>query len=350
MIVLHVVHSFFGFSGASKQAYSLAMAIRREYKDNDLTQSFFTFSNSNQFVHEKDNFLIYSCRTGFRSRFVTFYRTLLKVKPDIIHFHGADFLLLLLAKSYGAKVYWKSTLYKSDDLLSLVSIKNGWLKKLIIKLIDKNNTLTLQMRKVNSQFLKEKKLVTIPNGVNIPEIPFADKKKIALIVSAIIPRKRVIEGINFFVDNLQDQGYKLIVIGPNDSSLSGFDKKYHQMFKAKLTNDISYLGEVDFSDVEIYLRQTQFLIHLSESEGMPNIVLEALSYGCYPITRDMDSLAEELFIDGISGFNIDSNKNFFIDDYKGFNIQGYNEVRLNKSFSVVAHKTLLIYKNLAGKS
>ncbi|HIF9150943.1 TPA: glycosyltransferase family 4 protein [Photobacterium damselae] len=344
MKILHFVHNYYGFSGASRQAKNIASAINNHYQD--IEQAFLSLGGSVKKNKEKELFNVYSSKNAGLKRCLYFVYILYKLRPDILHMHGADFALLIIAKLFGTKIYWKSTLYQSDDFGTLTSGRFGRVKKWLIKLIDCNNTLTKQIFNVNKEYLSVEKLVTIPNGVDIPKDIDIVKEKIAVIVSAIIPRKGVVEGIDFYNKYLKDKGYVLYIIGPNKKSLDGYSSEYISIFNSKLSNNINYLGEVDFLVVSDYLRRAQYLIHLSLSEGMPNIVLESMAYSCFPITLSMDGLYSELFDNGISGFNIEL-LNF--ENLNMVNDAGYNKICNNHSFSIISEKTYLIYQGMLTK-
>ncbi|TOG37936.1 hypothetical protein CGJ01_24295, partial [Vibrio parahaemolyticus] len=67
--------------------------------------------------------------------------------------------------------------------------------------IDVNNALTLQIYNKNKQYIPNDSIVVIPNGV-VEYQAINNKQKRAIIISAIIPRKRVIAGIQFFNQHL----------------------------------------------------------------------------------------------------------------------------------------------------
>lgn len=340
MKILHFVHNYYGFSGASRQAKNMAIGINTYHKD--VEQCFFSLGEKKEKANESELFSVYSSKTSSLLRIFYFIIALCKYRPDIVHMHGADFALLVVAKLFRVKVYWKSTLYKSDDFETLTLGKIGHIKKCLIRLIDCNNALTKQMHSVNKKFLTSDRLVTIPNGVEIPKDTFLSKEKKAVIISAIIPRKGVVEGINFFNKHLKEKGYLLYIMGPNNKTIDGYSSEYISTFNSKLSDSVRYLGEVDFSVVSNYLNDAQYLIHLSESEGMPNIVLEAMSHACYPITLSMDGLYREIYDNGVSGINVE--KKFELID--AINHAGYQRINDLHSFSVISNKTYIVYLGL----
>lgn len=342
MKILHFVHNYYGFSGASRQAKNIAEGI--SVTNHKIEQRFFSIGEKNSDYNSK--FIIYTTPRTLLKRCLIYISIILKYKPDIIHMHGADFAILFLSKILGVKIYWKSTLCGSDDFRSLISGKNSYIKRKLISLIDCNNTLTRQMFDINCDFLDENKLVTIPNGVDIPLDNNFKKEKIALIVSAIIPRKGVIEGIKFFNEKLMDDGYILYIIGPKDKTLDGYNDTYINDFYKLLNGNIKYFGKLEFNEIKVFLSKALYLIHFSESEGMPNVVLEAMAYNIYPILKDMGGLTKELINNNITGFNIDDVLyDINLIDPLG-NIPGRQRVIEYNSFDTITKKTLMTYERL----
>jgi len=350
MKIVHIVHNYYGFSGASLQAKNLAKAIFRYNKS--LEQVFITRINvsseklNNNFTNE---FPVMELPAGF-NRLLAFFKLCLKIKPDIAHFHGADFGLLVICKVLNIKVYWKSTLLGSDDFDSLVGAsKKGFIKKKLLRFIDVNNTLTKQIYNINRHYLPSSKLITVPNGVETESLDkIIRNEKLAVIISAVIPRKKILEGINFFKVNLAHAGYKLLIFGPTDSGLDGYNKDYVQQCLSLADSHIIFKGSVSHDEIKKALSKSDFLIHLSEKEGMPNVVLEAMGQGVYPIVSEMNGLAEEIIETKKCGYITSDLHKFSIDNYTGINIDGIKIISGSYDFKVVAARTCQIYELLHG--
>lgn len=344
MKILHFVHNYYGFSGASKQAKNLALSIKEGFPS--IRQQFFTLSVNKQENQGGNDFIITSSEAGVVKRSREFISILRKYKPDTVHFHGADFILLVICKLFNVKIYWKSTLFRSDDFSTLCVGWRGRIKRILINCIDINNTLTNQMLTVNCEFLPKSKLVTIPNGVLVPKTT-NNKRKLAIIISAIIPRKSVAEGIEFFNEHLLNEGYKLLIIGPTHNQLDGFDGSYLNLCRSFESEYISFLDELPHHKVLEHLLSARFLIHLSKTEGLPNVVLEAMAYSVFPILSDMKGLTCELIENGVTGYNVDSDKVFDIENFSGANHRGKEDIITRNSFEVIAKNTVDVYQQLA---
>lgn len=345
MKILHIVHNFYGFSGASLQAHNLASEINR--KDNTIQQKFLNlgteFKKSNHTLFE-----VYNSPIKKINKIFYFICLLIQYKPNIIHFHGADFSLLLISKLFFKKIYWKTTLKDSDDFYTLTNGNLGYIKKTLLQLIDKNNALTNQIYNINIKVVKKEKVIKIPNGVHIPTTTHK-KRDIAIIISAIIPRKSVIEGILYYKNHLSSLGYKLYIFGPLDPSLDGYDSEYAKKFLNIVNNNqyITYFDQVPHKVILDNLKDARVLIHLSSNEGMPNAVLEALSYGCFPIIKSMGGLAYEICDHTKTGLIIDDSIKFELSNIPLINIEGINFIKKNYAFELIAEKTISLYYEIA---
>lgn len=348
MKVIHIVHNYYGYSGATLQAKNLAKEINNNQK---IHQVFFTRNNDALTNTElQDDTLNVVATSGGVKRAVDFAMLCFRFKPQIAHFHGADFLLLIICKIFGIRTYWKSTLLGSDDFASLCGKGfRGFIKKKLLSLININNALTQQMYDINRKFIRESRLVIIPNGVELPDLETCSvKDKSALIVSALIPRKGIIEGIDFYKNNLEKLGYKLHVIGPNHAGLEGYDDAYANECLRYSSGNIIFEGGLSHDQVKSFLARARFLIHLSKKEGMPNVVLEALAYGLVPIIDDMDGLSNELLKSEQMGYNV-KNGIFHEDSYSLINVDARDYIHHNIGFPIIAKKTLCIYNMLLKK-
>ncbi|EJK5789984.1 glycosyltransferase family 4 protein [Escherichia coli] len=350
MKVIHIVHNYYGFSGASLQAKNLARALNN-YSPH-IEQIFVTRCQCCiSKLNDHDQFKVIEIPISYK-RLWHFFLLCKSIKPDVVHFHGADFGLLSICAILKIPVYWKSTLLDSDDFYTLLN--RGSLRKFkfwLLKFISINNTLTKQIYKVNRQYIPATKLVTIPNGVSISSCTHRNelkKEKIVLIISAIIPRKKIIEGIRFYKDNFENKGYKLLIIGPDNEELDGFEANYVTKCKSLSNNNIHFLGKLKHQSVSEIMCRSQFLIHLSEREGMPNVVLEALASGVYPIIGEMGGLAYEIIENESYGFIFNNKNKFDLNKYTGVNIMGMDIIDKKYSFDVISKKTVNIYTKLIG--
>lgn len=239
--------------------------------------------------------------------------SLLFYNSDIAHFHGMFFKEIVLARILGCRVLLKSTLLGEDDFHSIYLRSLGWCRMLILSnCIHVNNSLSSPIYEINKNYLSERKLIKIPNFVTVTECPIS-KDNIVVFVGAIVKRKRPLESIKFFEKHFLPLGYKMLVIGPEEIFESLEDKEYYQQvmsYAAKLSCCISFTGKIPQSEVRNIYKTAKVLIFLSEKEGMPNVVLEAMAENCFPITSDIGGIAQDLYSHRSSGFNIDLDEIF----------------------------------------
>ncbi len=62
----------------------------------------------------------------------------------------------------------------------------------------------------------------------------------------------------------------------------------------KLESYVNLRGNVSSNDLKEFYKQAHFLVFLSESEGWPKVVAEAMFFGCVPITTPVSCVSEML--------------------------------------------------------
>lgn len=289
--VLHVLHNYSGYSGASLQAKRLINKL----SELGVEQSVLSTSMDGSGKRDDLKGIYYCGRRPFK-RIVKVLYLFFFFRPSVVHFHGADFLILAVSKMFGIKVYWKTTLIGSDDFSVLSAGRFGLIKRVLIKMIDCNNAMTKTAFEVNQRYLNRKRIVTIPNGV-IPLLyqHASMPTKTILMVGAIIPRKKVIEGVKYLL-RVTDHEWDICIAGPCHNGLDGFDSSYKQQFDKIVEESfrITYLGEVEPVEVgKLYATSSAFAL-FSETEGLPNVAIEAGCNGLYLILSEMSGVAREL--------------------------------------------------------
>lgn len=145
-------------------------------------------------------------------------------------------------------------------------------------------------------FIRKSKVLTIWNGFNLPEVYVDDLKTEAsyelLFVGRIIPSKN----LHVIIDCLEDLSknfninLRLNVLGRVETG----HENYYKNIKSKvnssknLSTHILFHGEV--KNPYDYYKRSSVLILLSEFEGLPNVVCEALAHGCLIIASNISDL------------------------------------------------------------
>jgi glycosyltransferase involved in cell wall biosynthesis len=263
---------------------------------------------------------------------VTIYRIPLKKSrylASIIFYLAALFLMFSIRKSfdviygvqlysYGAisslagKLFHKPVVVKiacggyCGDIAMFQKLPLGWLTK---KFARWANAYVSLSREIDNELIgsgfEKNRIVHIPNGVDTKIFyPVKDReekihlrsklslpdKKIISFVGRLDPQKRVGMLIDIFKDvhNTCNTAH-LIIIGDGpekEKILSGLD------------DNIFYIGTVN--NVEEYLRASDMLVLPTLSEGMSNVILEAMATGIPVISTNVSS-NPEIIDDGIDG-------------------------------------------------
>lgn len=166
-------------------------------------------------------------------------------------------------------------------LLWLHRIKHGRQLRQILDLHDKYILLAPPNKNELQYFVgnyKSNKVEVVPNS--IPKVHFEKlkKEKIILYVGTLnISQKRadlLIELWAKIFEELQD--WKFIVLGEGS-----FKSEMEQIIK---TNNIPRMELLGNQKPEEWYEKAPIFIKTSAYEGFPNVILEAQSYGCIPIT------------------------------------------------------------------
>jgi glycosyltransferase involved in cell wall biosynthesis len=133
------------------------------------------------------------------------------------------------------------------------------------------------------------------NGVALPSERRSDPEtNKVLFVGRFVPKK----GLRYLFEAMErlDAGYELVLVG---------DGPQLEQFKRQATDldmDIRFEGAVPPTEVDSYYRDaTVFVLPSIEGEGMPNVVLEAMSWGVPVVTTDSGGLPS-IVDDGRTGY------------------------------------------------
>jgi glycosyltransferase involved in cell wall biosynthesis len=200
--------------------------------------------------------------------------------------------------------------------------------------------------------------VVIPNGVNIPEIPITthtlekyalDKKRYIILVSRFVQEKRHLDLINAF-DRAHLPGWKLVLVGDADHP-SDYSREIKAKSKA-IPNVVLTGFQSGHELAELYANAGIFVLP-SSHEGLPIVMLEALSYGLSVYASDIPANME-VGLPNHHYFSLGNVeqlsrmlKEYSTNNYGNEGIRRINTLISEKyNWSTIAQKTLHVYQTL----
>ena len=137
--------------------------------------------------------------------------------------------------------------------------------------------------------------------VSEPKSTATAKENIILTVGRLIPSKHIDELIQIF-KNSNPKGWKLVVVGGNSKNLNLLEEYRQLVIDLQLEDRIQLIGAT--SHVADYYKKARIFAFTSSSEGFPNVIGEAMSYGLPVIAYDCTAGPSDLIVDGETGFLI----------------------------------------------
>ena len=285
-------------------------------------------------------------RNKFLEAIVHTFMSVLKARmlnPDIVHIHAVGpSLFAPLARILGMKVVVTS--HGPDYMRKKWNLP----AKIFLRFCERmgmvfaNEVITIAKNiadNIKNKYGRDSAI--IPNGVNIPSLAetetslknFGIKKgKYALSVGRFVPEK----GFDDLIDAFNRGGFtgwKLVIIGDADH-----EDKYSRGLKAKTGNnpDIVLTGFLKGEPLHEFYSHAGLFVLASYYEGLPIVLLEAMSYGLSCIASD---------IPANRNVNLEENRFFKTGDIKAISkkIEEYihepwNEAERQKQINMIINK------------
>jgi glycosyltransferase involved in cell wall biosynthesis len=311
------------YSGAALQAISLA----KKLKARGVETAFLTANHDNlPATDEIDGFTVYRVsekrgKYGEALLWRNMWRLLRREKTDfdIIHSHGAylrNSFIGLLSRVLRKKSIVKVSL-ADNDLHGLGKGKSGWLHKKFITMIDRYVSISKEITDELMRYgFARGKIWEIPNGVDTERFAPVNEGKTLLRKKYGLPEESLMllyvgvvderKNVKWLIEEWErlSPNYPgfLVVVGPvsredRDLSLYKSLKDYENTLRGKLFM-------IQYTDwIEDFYRMADMFILPSMNEGMPNVILEAMSTGL-PCLANKVSGAEDI-INGENGLLFD---------------------------------------------
>jgi glycosyltransferase involved in cell wall biosynthesis len=302
------VYNLDSYSGASMQALKLATEL--SLHGIKIVFLNMTTDKNLPLIAVIEGFDVFNISGRKTSQLVKILKAFRSHDISLLHSQGFFTLPILISFLLGKPIYLKTTLMGQDDFSYIIK-HWSWYDRFLLNVVDVNNTLTSQILKINQSMKPNMEFVTIPNGVCINTNQATNAAREGrlefLYVGAMVRRKRVLETIDFFINHYSNiNNAYLNLVGPCEATPE-IDVNYVQKIRDKIKehNNIKLLGKKSGRELEYFYKSATVLFLFSEAEGMPNVVLEAMSYNCVPITTDMGGAVDDVIENSIDGFVID---------------------------------------------
>jgi glycosyltransferase involved in cell wall biosynthesis len=250
-------------------------------------------------------------------------------KNTIMHGVGASIIVIVAviwAKLLSMKIIREKTVTINDDYISQITKIKRWLNipryyywlRYSYRCADMLIAISYTIKKYYNKIgIDDRRILTRPNPVDTNifsnssveerdnirnSMGISHDKIVCITVGKIGPRKNQ----KFIVDLAlnTDVEFMYYIIGPVSES---YYEYYEEMIKTINKNDIAKRVIVDKGyqkNIVKYFKAADILLLPSASEGMPNVLLEALCCGLPAIVNKRLEL-ENIVIDGFNGWNVD---------------------------------------------
>lgn len=220
-------------------------------------------------------------------------------RPDILHIQAiGPGLMTLLARLFGLRVI---VTHHGPDYERQ---KWGRFARLVLKMGERFGMRWSNGRVVISNVIKDLvrdkhgvSSALIPNGVVLPQLPSStvalnqfglDSERYILLVGRLVPEKRHLDLIDAFV-KAAIPGWKLVIVGGSDHPDS---YQTAMVNRAVVTPNVVMTGfQKGLALRELYAHAGLFVLP-SSHEGLPIVMLEALSFGLPVIASDIPANLE----------------------------------------------------------
>lgn len=177
----------------------------------------------------------------------------------------------------------------------------GLFHELMRKLLYKTSFGIISQTNYSKQYLhritNHKNIVVIPNPIRINETKTFEKQKVILNVGRLIASKKIDVLLKIFAE-INNKDWQLWIVGEGSEHL----KMVQLVDILNIKERVTFWGTI--KEVEKFYAQSKIFAFTSISEGFPNALLEALSFGLPCISFDCISGPADLIEENKNGFLI----------------------------------------------
>ena len=214
---------------------------------------------------------------------------------------------------------------------------------------------------------KKDSIVIIPNGIDINLLNLSantsifreslslHNRQVVLFVGTIIPRK----GLECLVKAMYCLKQKplLLIVGPESRHEKYYMKNLKNIIRARgLSDDIKLIGPLDKAMLELAYLSADVFVLPSSAEGLPAVLLEAMSYKKCVIASNIPGISD-VINDGENGvlFDVDNYKDlsnkleYLLNNEKEREKLGINarrEIENSYTWDIVLSKTISLYQEV----
>ena len=220
-------------------------------------------------------------------------------RPALVHIHGiGPALVTPLVRLFGLPVVvtHHGADYDREKWGTMARLILRWGEAAGMKYANRRIVISRSIQsQVRAKYRKECEV--IPNGVFLPELP-AGKDRVetlglepgryVLLVGRLVPEKRHLDAVRAFALS-RPPGWKLVVVGQADHA-SGYADDLAR--EAALNPNVVMAGLRTGEDLHQLYAHAGLFVLPSSHEGLPIVLLEALSYGVQVLASDIPANRE----------------------------------------------------------
>jgi len=190
--------------------------------------------------------------------------------------------------------------------------EKNYVKKLqSLKNIDYIFALTDSLKRDYERFLRKTnvKIVVVPNMISMPKDKSSLRSGDLITICRLHSIKKIDEMISIF-SKLENDKTKLYIVGSGDEE----ERLKVMTENMGLTDRVIFTGYLTKKEMIPYLKKSSVFLMTSITEGLPMVLLEAMSYGIPCIAYRTESGVSDIIDNGINGYIIDNrNEAIYVD-------------------------------------